>query len=113
MKRIFLALIILFTLQQITTAQVTKSDIENLLQMNNTSMDKIEKFYIGNQKTFYTDGSWKRTSSTYNKTCKNYSSEFILADNGIMIKSTKDGAEISGVTFYPLSSLISVYVEPG
>lgn len=113
MKKVFLALIILFTIQQITFAQVTKSDIQNLLVMNNTSMEKIEKFYIGNQKTFYTDGSWKRTSSTYNKSHNNYINEFILADNGIMIKSIKDGKDISGVTFYPLSSLISVYVEEG
>ena len=109
MKKFALVVLLLVGLKSFVNAQITKADFEIQLQFNETTMDKITTLYIGNTKAFYTDGSWKRSDATYTKKNGDYTNDFFLTDNGLLIKSYKNG-EKNSTNFVPYYSIIRAYV---
>jgi hypothetical protein len=109
MKKLVLVVLLLAGLKSFVNAQITKADFEMQLKFNETNMDKITTLYIGNTKAFFTNGSWTRSDLTYKRENEEYTNEFILADNGLLIKSYKNG-EKNSTNFIPFYSIIRAYV---
>lgn len=110
MKKLFVVIIAFFAFQTISSAQVTKADVDKMLSEIGTTVDKIETLYIGNIKEFYTDGSWKKTYSKYKKKYNDYANLFFIKENGILMKTNKSG-KLHSMTFYPYSEISYVYVS--
>jgi len=110
MKKLLLVALIAFGLQSISTAQVTKADVLLMMKNVGTTGAQITSLYVGNILTFYTDGSYKRTSEKYSKTYKTYENKFIVIDSGILLKTSNEGKPTSN-KLYPFKSMNTIYVS--
>lgn len=106
-----LLLVLLFGVAtSVSYSQLTKASVVSMLTELGSSIDQVETLFIGNVKTYYTDGSWKKESSKYNKTWSNGTNQFAITDIGIMVKSFEDGA-LFNIRMYPFSSILNISVQ--
>lgn len=87
-------------------ALVTKADIESMLVAVGTSLDNMEKIYVYNTMTYYTDGTHKQTYSEYTKESGNIVS---LTDTGIKLTYKPNGV-VTSVYFIAYSSILTIDV---
>ena len=110
MKKLFLFIAFAFTVGFSANAQVTKADVSKMLSDIGTSIDKIETLMVYNTLSFYSDGSYVRSYSEFKKTNGDYSNSWELAENGLVMKTKKNGVEWNRY-FYPYASM--TYIEVG
>ena len=110
MKRLMLVVTLFIGFQFMSTAQVTKADVLQMMKNVGTSEAQITTLYVGNILTFYTDGSYKRTTEKYNKTYKTYENTIEIIDSGVLLKTTKDGKPSTNKLF-PFKSMNTISVS--
>ena len=111
MKKIVVALIISCGFALSSSAQITKASIERMLTELGSSIKSIETFYVGNQMVYYTDGTSKLTYSKYKKNNGDYLNTVQLTNEGVVLKTKKNGAEFAREMF-PYSSIRRINIEP-
>ena len=94
-KNLTIATFLTFGISTVSIAQVTETDVDLALILQETTFDAINTIYIYNVKKFYTDGSVKYVYSTFENL------EFSITESGLFIKG-------KGVSFYPFSSFKSM-----
>lgn len=110
MKKFVLVLIISCAFAINTNAQITKASVERMLTELGSSINNVETLYIGNLMTYYTDGTNKMTYAKYNKTNGDYINTLQLTNEGIILKTKKNGAENSRDLF-PFNNIKRINVE--
>jgi hypothetical protein len=110
MKKIFCTALFSFSLIVISFSQISKNDIQQILKEVGSSIDKIETLYVGNVKTFYTDGTFKKSYTKYKRISGKATNSFFITDTGVVIKSTTEG-KITDVTMIPYSSIIKINLQ--
>jgi hypothetical protein len=110
MKKLFFAVLILFGLQSIASAQFSKADVDQMMKELGTSEDKIETLYIGNTLVFYKDGSYKKTYEKYTKVNGDYGNSVKITESGILLKTTK-GGKLHSVKLLPYKSISNIYIS--
>jgi len=111
MKKAICILLLSLSFSLISMAQISQSDLQQMLKDLGTSMSKIETLYMGNVKVFYKDGSYKKTYSKFTKSNSGTTTTFSLTSSGILIKATASG-KITGLTLIPYASIIKINVQP-
>ena len=106
MKKYTLSLMVVLMLCGTSYSQVTKSAISAALTEMGMSTSDVESFYIGNLYSYYTDGTYKKTYSKYNKTWSEGTNEVSLSDAGIVLKSFKNGA-LNEIRVYPYTYIVN------
>lgn len=106
MKKIFALFLLFAGINLSANALVTKTDIELMLASVGTSLDNMERIYVYNTMTYYTDGTHKQTYSEYTKENGNIVS---LTDTGIKITYTPKGV-VTSVYFIAYSSTLTIDV---
>jgi hypothetical protein len=110
MKKFVLVLIIGCAFAISTNAQITKASVERMLTELGSSIDKVETLYIGNMMIYYTDGTHKMTYTTYNKNNGDYLNTLQLTNEGIVLKTKKNGAEFAREIF-PYNNIKRINIE--
>lgn len=110
MKKAICILLFSLSFSLISMAQISQSDVQQMLKDMGTSMDKIETLYMGNVKVFYKDGSFKKTYSKFNRSNSGTTTTFSLSSSGIIIKASADG-KTTGLTLVPYASIIKINVQ--
>jgi hypothetical protein len=105
MKKVILVFAGIFLFTLIAQAQVTKAQVQAAFDEIGANIADVEKLFVGNVMTFYTDGTHSRTSVTYKKFPDDESKNtFSLTDNSLkMTYYKKDKAE--EVHLYPYVSI--------
>lgn len=109
MKKLLFVFVVILGMQSALSAQVSKTDIDQIMKELGTNQDKITTFYIGNTLVFYKDGSHKRTYEKYSKVNGSYGNSVKIEESGIMLKTTKDG-KLHGMKLFPYKSINTIYV---
>ena len=110
MKKIVLSLIISCAFAINTNAQITKASVEKMLTELGSSINKVETLYIGNVMKYYTDGTNKMTYAKYSKTNGDYINTLQLTNEGIILKTKKNGAE-NARELFPFNSIKRINIE--
>ena len=110
MKKIVFSLIISCAFAINTSAQVTKASVEKMLAELGSSINKVETLYIGNVMKYYTDGTNKMSYAKYSKTNGDYINTVHLTNEGIILKTKKNGTE-NARELFPFNSIKRINIE--
>lgn len=93
-------------------AQITKPEIESMLNEVGGSMETLQKVWVWNLKVMNEEGGWYRTRFTYNATFSDETghNQFSLLDSGIKISSQQGGKTIE-VVYYPYNVMTNFIVS--
>jgi hypothetical protein len=84
-------------------AQTTKADFEAMFTQMGTSVQKIEKLWVGNEVVFFNDNTWDRRSTVYLSSNKN---TFELTATGFKVVHAAGTPECS-IVMYPYDKIKS------
>jgi len=110
MKKLFFAILFTTICTSHSFSQITKASVVGMLTELGSSIDKVETLFIGNVKTYYNDGTWKKEFAKYNKTWSKGTNAISVSDLGIVVKSYENGA-LYNIRLYPFSSILNISVE--
>ena len=98
-KNLTLITFLAFSISSISIAQVTKSDIEEILVLQETMLNSIEEIQIENAKSLSSDGSIEYRTFKYKKL------KLSLSESSLIIK-----IDSVGVLLIPYSSIHNLYL---